>query len=87
MNKKAIRELTISSGMYSLGLIIGPLLVFASVGWVLDKLVFDTYPIFLAISIFIAFVVSNFLLFKKIKKINTLIDKFKKEAIKEKKSN
>lgn len=87
MDKKSIREIAISSGMYSLGLILAPLLLFGSVGWVLDKLVFNTYPIILSISIFIAFIVTNFLLFKKIKKINALIDKFKKEAIKEKNSN
>jgi F0F1-type ATP synthase assembly protein I len=87
MDKKSIREIAISSAMYSVGSILGPLLVFGAIGWVLDKLVFGTYPYILLTSIFVAFVVTNVLLFKQIKKINRTMDSFKKEVIEKKENN
>ncbi len=87
MDKKMIREIAISSALYSLGSILGPLLIFGSLGWVLDKLIFNTYPYIILASILVAFVVTNVLLFKKIKKINLIMDNFQKEAISEKKNN
>lgn len=87
MDKKSIREIAISSAMYSVGSILGPLLLFGTLGWVLDKLVFDTYPYILLASIFVAFIVTNILLFKQIKRINRLMDDFKQEAIEKQKNN
>jgi F0F1-type ATP synthase assembly protein I len=83
MDKKNIREIAISSALYSLGAILGPLLLIGGSGYLLDYL-FNTKPIILIFSVLIAFIVTNILLFKKIKKINQLMDKFRDEVIKEK---
>ncbi len=83
MDKKSLREIAIASAMYSLGSILGPLLIIGGIGLLLDK-VFKTYPLILLLSILVAFVVTNILLFKKIKKINRLMDKFRDEALAEK---
>lgn len=79
MDKKSIREIAISSATYSIGSILGPLLIFGTLGWVLDKHVFDTYPYILLVSILIAFIVTNVFLFKRIKKINSLVENIKAE--------
>ncbi len=83
MDKKTIREIAISSGLYSLGAIFGPLILIGGAGYLLDIL-FNTRPIILIVSVLIAFVITNILLFKKIKKINRLMDKFREEIIAEK---
>ena len=78
MDKKTIREIAVASAMYGLGSILGPLFVIGSIGWILDK-VFNTGRLFLFSSIFVAFIVTNFLLFKKLKKINKMIDAYNQE--------
>ncbi|MDI3496373.1 MAG: hypothetical protein PWQ35_394 [Patescibacteria group bacterium] len=80
MDKKTIREIVVASAMYSLGSILGPLLILGGTGLLLDKIL-DTYPWFLLGSILIAFIVTNILLFKKIKKINKLMDNYRQEVI------
>ncbi len=76
MDKKSIREIIIASSFYSIGSILGPLLVFGSFGLVLDK-IFDTKPFALLINIFIAFIITNVLLFRKIKRINGMMDAYR----------
>lgn len=67
-----VRQLAISMFSYSSASIFGPLLFFGSIGFFLDKY-FDKKPLFIIISIFIAFISTNILIYKKIKK---LIKKF-----------
>lgn len=81
MDKKTIREIAVASAMYGLSSILGPLFVIGGIGWILDK-VFNTGRLFLFSSIFVAFIVSNFLLFKKLKKINKMMDAYNQEEIK-----
>jgi len=83
MDKKIIREITVASAMYSLGSILGPLLIFGGLGLLLDKL-FSTHPWILLISILVAFIVTNILLFKKIKKINKMMADYRQEILTEK---
>lgn len=83
MDKKTIKEIAISSALYSLGAIFGPLVLIGGSGYLLDIL-FNTKPIILIFSILVAFIVTNILLFKKIKKINRLMEKFRDEVVKEK---
>jgi F0F1-type ATP synthase assembly protein I len=80
MDKKAIREIALASAMYSLGSILGPLLVFGGMGLILDR-IFKTHPWSLLISVLVAFIVTNILLFKKIRKINKMMDSFRREEI------
>ncbi len=85
MDKKTIREIAISSAMYSLGAIFAPLVIIGGSGYLLDQWL-DTYPVIFLISALVAFVVTNIMLFKRIKKINSIIDKHRDEII-EKKMN
>jgi len=73
-----MREIIIASSLYSIGSILGPLLVFGGFGLILDR-VFDTKPVALLINIFVAFIITNVLLFKKIKKINGMMDAYRDE--------
>lgn len=85
MDKQSIREIIISSSLYSIGSILGPLLVFGGTGLILDR-VFDTKPWALLGSIFVAFIITNILLFKKIKKINGMMDSYRQDLVEEKKT-
>lgn len=69
-----MRDLLLSSAAYSLSSILGPLLLFGIPGYFLDKY-FGTKPVILLVTVFIAFIVSNFLLYKKVRKINGMIAK------------
>jgi len=80
MDKKTIREITVASAMYSLGSILGPLLVFGGLGLVLDR-IFKTHPWSLLVSVLVAFIVTNILLFKKIRKINKMMAAFRQEEL------
>lgn len=80
MDKKSIKELVIASSFYSLGSILGPLLFFGGIGLILDK-IFDTKPWALLINIFVAFIITNVLLFKKVNKINGMMDAYRLESI------
>ncbi len=68
-NKEIARAMFMYIG-YS---ILGPLLVIGGIGYVADKLL-NTH-IFLLLSVFVAYGVSNVLMFKKIKQINLEIEK------------
>lgn len=83
MDKKAIREILLASAMYGLGSILGPLLVIGGLGFIFDK-VFSTSPWGLLGSVFIAFMVTNILLFRKLGQINRLIDSHKSVSAAEK---
>ncbi|MDA3802574.1 MAG: hypothetical protein PF488_01585 [Patescibacteria group bacterium] len=80
MDKKAVKEIILASAMYSLGSIFGPLIIIGGTGLLLDKL-FGTSPWILLGSILVAFIVTNVLLFKKIKKINRMMENYRQEAL------
>ena len=69
---KNVRELALSTFYYIGGSIFGPLVIFLSLGYFLDK-IFQTKPTMFIIGFFIAFLVSNILLFQKISKVNKLM--------------
>lgn len=75
VNSKSIRELSLSVFYYISGTIIGPLLLFGGLGYLLDNF-FNTSPTLLIVGVFIAFISTNFLLFKKVKHINSLVNKY-----------
>lgn len=81
MDKKTIREIAISSAVYSLGAIIVPLVLIGGLGYLIDKWL-NIYPLVTIVSIIVAFIVTNIMLFKRITKINKIIDSFREEVIK-----
>jgi F0F1-type ATP synthase assembly protein I len=79
-HKQDAKQLALSFVAYSSASIFGPLLIIGGIGWLLDKW-FKTAPIILIIAVFVAFIVTNILLFKKIKMVNKLIDKYKQQSL------
>ena len=67
------KEIARAMSLYITYSILGPLLVIGGIGYIIDKIL-DT-RLFLLISIFVAYGVSNVLMFKKLKKINLEIEK------------
>jgi len=73
---KNIKQLSFGMALYSSTSILGPLLVIGGIGYFLDKF-FGTKPWLLIASIFVAFIVTNFLLFKKVVALNKWISQQK----------
>jgi len=57
--------------------ILGPLLVIGGIGYIIDRILKTKF--FLFFFIFIAYIVSNVLMFRKLKKLNKELDKIKIE--------
>ena len=81
---KNAKQLPWALAIYSSTSILGPLLIIGGIGYWLDR-VFNTRPWLLVISIFIAFIVTNLLLFKKVVVLTKWI-KRQKELEKNKKN-
>ena len=77
-NFSSARELAFSMFYYASGSILGPLLIFGSLGYLIDSL-FRTSPLFILIGVLVAFIVTNILLFKKVKKINSLMESYRQK--------
>jgi len=78
------KNLGLAMAAYSSASIFGPLIIIGGLGLYLDKQ-FNTYPWLLAISIFIAFIVTNVLLFKKTTALTRMIQSQKENHVKEEK--
>jgi len=63
-----IKELALSALIYNSVSILGPLLIFVVIGITLDK-IFETKPKILLVCVLLAFVSTNILIFKKVKKL------------------
>jgi F0F1-type ATP synthase assembly protein I len=61
---KSVKDLSLALALYSSTSIFGPLIIIGGIGWYLDR-IFNTRPWILVFGVFIAFIVTNFLLFKK----------------------
>lgn len=72
IDKKSTKDLLLSSAAYSLSSILGPLLFFGVPAYFLDQY-FATKPFILLSGVFLAFIVTNILLYKKVQKINLMI--------------
>lgn len=59
-----VKKMIIAVAVYSGASILGPMLFFGVIGFIIDKS-FETSPKFLLIGIILAFIFSNILLFKK----------------------
>jgi F0F1-type ATP synthase assembly protein I len=75
---KSVRELSLAVFYYVSGSILGPLLLFGGLGYILDSFL-HTSPTGLIVGVFIAFIVTNVLLFKKVKRINGLVNNYDKK--------
>ncbi|MCF7820134.1 MAG: AtpZ/AtpI family protein [Candidatus Pacebacteria bacterium] len=73
------KTLALSLAGYISASIAGPLVVIGGIGWYLDRL-FNSSPKILILSVFVAFIVTNILLFRQLKRINKTIDRYNKEA-------
>lgn len=74
IDAKSTKEIAIGMFYYTSGSILGPLLLFGVLGYVLDGLL-HTEPKLLVLGVVIAFIITNVLLFKKIKQLNKTIAK------------
>ncbi len=81
-----IKKLMLDLGLYAGSLIIGPLIFFGGIGYLLDKY-FNTKPIILIISVLIAFIFTNIFLYRKIKNLNQIVKKDLKNNRKDTKDN
>lgn len=72
---KTVKQLAIGMFSYTSVSILGPLVFFLGIGYYLD-FKFDTKPIFMIIALFSAFIITNFLIYKK---ISVLINDFDKK--------
>lgn len=72
MDKQSLRQLIVSSAAYSLSSILGPLLILGVPAYFLDQY-FGTKPMIMLSAVFVSFVISNILLYKKVTKINRMI--------------
>lgn len=76
MDGKSMKELLLSSAAYSLSSIAGPLLLLGVPAYFLDDYL-NTKPLVTLIAVFVAFVITNVMLFKKVQKINRMmLEKF-----------
>ena len=73
MDKRALKELIIATATYSLGSILGPLLILGGSGFIIDRL-YQTSPWGILGGVLIAFITTHILLFKKLGRINRLIE-------------
>lgn len=65
--------------MYISFSVLGPLLVIGAVGYIIDRLL-GTKPFALLASVLVAYVFSNFAIFKKIKEFNASLSEIEREA-------
>ena len=72
-NNKTPRQIIWSMATYSGASIIGPLLLLGGVGYYLDR-VLDKSPLLLLIGIGLAFVLTNILLFRRLKQVTDLFN-------------
>lgn len=63
------KQLAFGMMSYSAGSILGPLIFFGFIGYLLDKY-FDTKPVFIIIGVLVAFVITNVLILKKVNKLS-----------------
>jgi len=75
---QSVRELAFFVGSYTAGSILGPLLIFGGIGFFLDK-IFNTRPLILIIGVLVAFLATNFLIYKKLKKMMKQFDNAKND--------
>lgn len=80
-----IKKLMIDLSLYTGALVLGPLLLFGGIGYLLDYYL-KTKPVALIVCIILAIIFSNILVFKKVMALNKII-KEQAESIRKEKNN
>ena len=80
---KSIKQLVLGMAAYTSASIMGPLIIFGGFGYFLDKLL-GKYPLWTLVFLAVAFVLTNILLFRKIKKLSAIMEKYGEEMKKKK---
>lgn len=83
---KTVKDLATGMAVYSSASIFGPLVIFGLIGYFLDK-TFNTKPLIMIIGVFIAFVATNILLFKKLRVLVKDFEKYDKTQNQDKSKN
>lgn len=78
LKAKSFKELALGMAAYSGASILGPLVFFILLGFLLDKL-FNTKPLCIICGVIIAFIVTNIFIYKKIKKLIKTFDESEKQ--------
>ena len=74
-----MRTLAISTFYYISGAIFGPLVLFVGLGYLVDNTL-KTKPIAMIIGLFVAFVSTNILIFKKVAEFNKIMASYSKKV-------
>jgi F0F1-type ATP synthase assembly protein I len=74
--EKGIKDFVLGMAVYSSASVLGPLIVFGVIGYFLDK-AFNGHNFILLASIFIAFIITNILIFRKTLTIMAELKNFK----------
>lgn len=74
---KINKEISRAMFLYISFSVLGPLLVIGGIGYIVDRIFHNKFILFF--SIFVAYIISNILMFKKLKKINQEVEKIGKE--------
>ena len=82
--KQTVKGIAWAMGLYTSSSIIGPLVVFGVPGHLLDRY-FGTGPAILLVSVILAFVATNFLLYRKVKILTRSFDEVKEKTEEENK--
>ncbi len=81
--KEGIKDVVKGAAIYTSASILGPIIFFGGIGFLLDKH-FQKKPLFMLIFIGIAFVITNILLFKKTRMLTKKMEQCSTEIKKEK---
>jgi len=81
-SKTSVKSLIWGMATYTSSSILGPLLIFGGLGFLLDQLT-KKNPLFLIIGVFIAFISTNFLIYRKVKKLSEDFERYDEEHKKE----
>ena len=74
LNFKSTKDLAWGMATYTSGSIFGPLILFGGLGYFIDSY-FSTKPAFILVGVLVAFVSTNILIFKKLIKLNKVLEK------------
>jgi F0F1-type ATP synthase assembly protein I len=76
VSEKGIKDFAMGMALYSSASVLGPLIIFGGIGYFLDK-AFNGHNFILLASIFIAFIITNILIFRQAMVVAAELKKFK----------